>query len=74
MNTASDSQDDILAIDDEVTKYLTEHAAEIAAEEKKEFALSDLTEDEKKELKAQNSRRGQRGTRPHVPSAEDRRS
>jgi hypothetical protein len=52
---AADSQEDILAIDDEVAKYITEHAAEIAAEEKKEFALTDLTEDEKSELKAKKA-------------------
>jgi hypothetical protein len=52
---ASDSQEDILSIDDEVAKYITEHAAEIAAEELKEFALTDLTEDEKKELKTKKT-------------------
>ena len=52
---ASDSQEDILAIDEEVAKYLTEHAAEIAAEESKEFTLADLTEDEQKELKVKKA-------------------
>jgi hypothetical protein len=52
---ASDSQEDVLAINEEVAKYVAEHAAEIAAEELKEFALTDLTEDEKNELKAKKA-------------------
>jgi len=47
------SDEDILAIDEDVATYLTEHAAEIAAEEAKGFELVDLSEDEKKELQAQ---------------------
>lgn len=45
--------EDILAIDEDVQKYVTEHAAEIAAEQSKGFALTDVSEDEKKELHAQ---------------------
>jgi hypothetical protein len=45
-----DSEEDILCIDGDVSKYVAEHAAEIAAEEAKGFELTDLTEDEKKEL------------------------
>ena len=45
--------EDILAIDEGVSKYLTEHAIEIAAEEAKGFQLTDQSEDEKKELQAQ---------------------
>jgi hypothetical protein len=45
--------EDILAINQEVSKYITEHAAEIAAEEARRFELTDLTEDEKKEIHAQ---------------------
>lgn len=52
---SSDSQEDILEIDAEVTRYITEHAAEIAAEESKEFTLADLTDDEKTELKAKKA-------------------
>jgi hypothetical protein len=44
--------EDILAIDEDVSQYLTEHATDIAAEEAKSFELTDLTEDEKKELRA----------------------
>jgi hypothetical protein len=46
------SKEDVLEIEEEVSKYLTEHAAEIAAEEAKSFELVDLSEDEKKELHA----------------------
>jgi len=45
--------EDILAIDEDVAQYLTDHAAEIAAEEAKGFQLTDQSEDEKKELHAQ---------------------
>lgn len=48
---AANSDEDILSIDDEVSKFLQEHAREIAEEEKKEFALTDLSEEEKHELK-----------------------
>jgi hypothetical protein len=41
---------DILEIEEELSKYLTEHAAEIAAEEARGFELTDLTEEEKHEL------------------------
>jgi len=51
----SHCDDDILAIDEEVSKFLKEHAKEIAEEEKKEFALTDLSEEEKKELKAKQA-------------------
>ncbi|HVZ18428.1 MAG TPA: hypothetical protein VG897_15010, partial [Terriglobales bacterium] len=44
------ADEDILAIDEDVAKYLDEHQAEIAAEQAKSFELTDLTEDEKKEL------------------------
>jgi hypothetical protein len=47
---AADSKEDVLSIDDEAAKYITEHAAEIAAEEAKGFEITDLTEDEKKEI------------------------
>jgi len=47
--------DDILSIDEEVSKFLQEHAREIAEEEKKEFALTDLSEEEKQELKAKQA-------------------
>ena len=47
------ANEDILAIDEDVTHFLNEHAAEIAAEGTKGFELTDLTEDEKKELHAQ---------------------
>ena len=46
------AEEDILAIDEDVVKYLDEHKVEIAAEEAKGFDLTDLTEDEKKELHA----------------------
>ena len=46
------SEGDVLEIEEEVSKYLAEHAAEIAAEEAKGFELVDLTEDEKRELHA----------------------
>jgi hypothetical protein len=52
---AANSDDDILSIDEEVSKFLKEHAAEIAAEELKEFALTDLSEEEKHELKAKKA-------------------
>lgn len=48
---AADSEEDVLGLDEEVAKYVDQHAAEIAEEEKKEFTLADLTEDEKIELK-----------------------
>ena len=41
---------DILALDEDVSKYVEEHAAEIAADEAKGFELTDLSEDEKSEL------------------------
>jgi len=44
------ADEDILAIDEDVVKYLDEHKVEIAAEEAKGFELTELTEDEKKEL------------------------
>ena len=44
------ADEDILAIDEDVSKYLHEHATEIATEETKSYELTDLTEDEKKEL------------------------
>jgi len=43
---------DVLGIEEDVGKYLQEHEAEIKAEEAKTFELTDLTEDEKKELHA----------------------
>jgi hypothetical protein len=46
----SSSGEDVLAIEEDVSRYLTEHATEIAAEEAKGFELTDLTEDEKLEL------------------------
>jgi hypothetical protein len=46
----SSAGEDILAIDEDVAKYVDEHKAEIAAEEAKTFELTELTEDEKKEL------------------------
>src|SRR4051794_15490284 len=52
---AADSEADVLGIDEEVVKYINHHAAEIAEEEKKEFTLADLTEDEKQELKAKKA-------------------
>ena len=53
LSAESGANEDILAIDDDVTEYLTSHAEEIAAEEAKGFELTDLSEDEKKELHAQ---------------------
>lgn len=51
----SASNEDILAIDEDVSKYLGEHASEIASDEAKNFELTDLTEDEKKELHTQGA-------------------
>jgi len=45
---ASDA--DILEIEDEIARFHAEHAAEIAAAEAKPFELTDLTEDETKEI------------------------
>jgi hypothetical protein len=53
--TVANADDDILSIDEEVSKFLQEHAREIAEEEKKEFALTDLSEEEKQELKAKQA-------------------
>jgi hypothetical protein len=47
-----EGEEDLLEIDGEITRYVTEHAAEIAAEEAKGFELTDVSEDEKKELLA----------------------
>jgi hypothetical protein len=52
---ASSSEQDGLNIDDEVSKFIAEHASEIAEEEKKEFALTDLTDEEQQELKAKKA-------------------
>lgn len=41
---------DVLNIEDEIQKYVTKHAREIAASEAQEFALSDESDDEKQEL------------------------
>jgi hypothetical protein len=46
------SSEDILSIDEDVARYLTEHAAEIVAEQTRTFELTDLTEDEKREMHA----------------------
>jgi hypothetical protein len=50
------SEGDVLEIEEEVSRYLAEHAAEIAAEEAKAFELVDLTEDEKRELHAHHEK------------------
>ena len=52
-SSESAGEEDILAIDEDVAKYLDEHKVEIAAEEAKAFELTDVSEDEKKELHAQ---------------------
>lgn len=44
------SSEDLLAIESEVASYMKEHAAEIEAEQAKAFELTDLSEDEKREL------------------------
>jgi hypothetical protein len=41
---------DVLGIDEEVSKFIDEHAEEIRTEEAKTFELTDLTEEEKVEL------------------------
>ncbi|HWR16380.1 MAG TPA: hypothetical protein VN577_16275 [Terriglobales bacterium] len=46
------SEEDLLEIEGDIARYLTEHATEIAAEEAKGFELIDLTEEEKHELVA----------------------
>jgi hypothetical protein len=48
--------EDLLEIEGELSKYLHEHSAEIAAEEAKGFELVDLSEDEKRELQAQTNK------------------
>lgn len=49
------SEDDVLGIDEDVARYVSEHAAEIRAEEAKGFELTDLTDDEKHEIQQQKS-------------------
>ncbi len=63
---AANSDDDILSIDEEVSKFLREHAKEIAEEEKKEFALTDLSEEEKHELKAKKPIAGEAAERERM--------
>jgi hypothetical protein len=53
LTAESSSEVDVLAIDEDVAKFLEEHSAEIAAEEAKPFELTDLSEDEKTELHTQ---------------------
>ena len=53
LSPESGANEDILAIDEDVSQYLTQHAAEIAAEQAKGFELTGLTDDEKKELHVQ---------------------
>lgn len=50
------SPDDILEIENELSRYFAEHAAEIAAEEAKGFDLTDLTDDEKREIIAHRAK------------------
>ena len=50
LHEESGSEADILALEEDVSKYIQEHASEIAAEEAKGFELTDVTEDEKTEL------------------------
>ena len=47
----STEEGDVLEIESEISRYVAEHAAEIAAEAAKAYELTDLTEDEKRELK-----------------------
>ncbi len=63
---APNGDDDILSIDEEVSKFLKEHAAEIAEEEKKEFALTDLSEEEKRELKTKKAGAGDAAERERM--------
>ncbi len=42
----------VLGLEQEVSRYISENAAEIAAEEAKGFELTDVTEDEKQEIHA----------------------
>jgi hypothetical protein len=51
----SSDGEDLLSIDEEASKYVAEHAAEIAAEEAKGFELTDLTDDEKHEIQAKKT-------------------
>jgi hypothetical protein len=44
------ASDDVLAIESELANYMKEHAGEIEAEQAKSFELTDLSEDEKREL------------------------
>jgi hypothetical protein len=50
-----DSAGDLLEIESEVAEYIHEHAEEIAAEQSKAFELTDVSEDEKRELAAQEA-------------------
>jgi len=55
LSTEADPREDILDIAEDLEKYMAVHAADIAAEEAKGFQLTDLTEDEKKELHTQTA-------------------
>ena len=50
LQPSADASEDVLAIESEVAAYMKEHAAEIQAEQAKSFELTDLSEDEKREL------------------------
>ena len=52
LRPAEPASEDLLAIESEVASYMKEHAAEIEAEQAKAFELTDLSEDEKRELSA----------------------
>lgn len=53
---SSGAEGDVLQIEEELTKYIADHAAEIAAEEAKGFELIDLTDDEKRELQTHHQK------------------